>query len=476
MPNPSCVIVWFRKDLRLSDNPALAKAGESGLPVLPLFILDEEGEGEWPDGAASRWWLHHSLARLGEQLESLGSRLILRRGSSWQVLSDLVESEAAVEVYWNRRYEPAIVDRDTEIKKRLADIGAQGRSFNGSLLHSPPQIANKSGSPFKVFTPFWKHLKPRSVRQLSDAPKTLEAPQKWPQSDPLEAFDLLPEIPWDEAFYDHWTPGEKGARERLSMFAKQGLARYDDQRDLPAEDGVSRLSPHLHFGEISPVQLWRELESDEAEPYLRQIVWREFAHHLLFHFPDTPSKPLRPEFEDFPWKKNQKALRAWKKGQTGYPIVDAGMRQLWTTGWMHNRVRMIASSFLVKHLLIPWQEGAAWFWDTLVDADLANNTMGWQWIGGCGADAAPYFRIFNPITQGQRFDSEGEYVRRWVPELAKLPNKYLFAPWEASEEELESANVTLGETYPRPIVGHAEGRQAALDAYQRMKEKKEEAS
>ena len=463
------VIVWFRHDLRLSDNPALAKAVESGNPVLPLYIEDPAGEGDWPDGGATRWWLHHSLAALDEALQKLGSRLVIRSGDARSVLEELCESEKVVEVYWNRRYEPAIVARDTEIKKSLAARGALARSFNGSLLQSPLQLKNKSGAPYRVFTPFWKHLRAMPRRASSPTPRAIPSPRSWPKSDALASLNLLPKLDWAAAFPENWKPGEAGASSALESFAKR-VGDYSKNRDLPAIEGVSRLSPHLRFGELSPIQIWERLEGGDSEPYLRQLGWREFSYHLLFHFPDTPLEPLRPEFASFPWKRSAKALEAWQKGRTGYPIVDAGMRELWATGWMHNRVRMIVASFLVKHLLVPWQEGAKWFWDTLVDADLANNTQGWQWTAGCGADAAPYFRIFNPITQGQRFDPNGEYTRRWVPELKKLPDALLFCPWEASAEELERAGVSLGGDYPKPIVDHAAGREGALSAYQKMKE------
>ncbi|WP_309029523.1 cryptochrome/photolyase family protein [Pelagicoccus enzymogenes] len=469
MPEQKPVILWFRRDLRLADNPALQRAVESGQPVLPVYILDDGGEGSWPDGGASKWWLHHSLASLAEDLEGVGSRLLLRRGATRDALLELCRETGADGVFWNRRFEPAIVARDTEIKKSLAEAGVMVRSFNGSLLQSPLSVENKSGSPFKVFTPFWKHIQNLSTRDPLEKPPSLAAPKSWPASESLGSCKLLPKRDWADGFEKEWTPGERGAVEALEGFADGPVNHYAGKRDTPSVRGVSKLSPHLHFGELSPNQVWHRMDREKHEPYLRQIAWREFAHHLMFHFSDTPEKPLRPEFASFPWKKDASLLRAWQKGMTGYPIVDAGMRELWKTGWMHNRVRMIASSFLVKHLLQPWQAGADWFWDTLVDADLANNTMGWQWVAGCGADAAPYFRIFNPITQGERFDGEGAYTRKWVPEIADLPDKYLFKPWEAPGELLEKAGIELGNTYPWPIVEHAKARQAALDAYAAMK-------
>lgn len=470
MSEQSPVIVWFRNDLRLSDNPAFRKAQESDLPIIPLFILDEEGEGDWAMGGASQWWLHHSLSALAEDLKSKKSRLILRIGNSGEILRRICEETSASAVHWNRRYEPAIVARDTEIKKALAEHSIQARSFNGSLLQSPLSVTNKSGSPFKVFTPFWKHIKGLPVRSTLPRSTSFSSPKSWPTSESLKDLNLLPDLDWADGFVDEWTPGESGARKALAEFSKNRVEQYDEDRDFPAVRGVSRLSPHLHFGEISPNEIWHSLKDEKAEPYLRQIAWREFANHLLFHFPETPCSALKPEFNSFPWNEDSKRLKAWQRGLTGYPIVDAGMRELWKTGWMHNRVRMIAGSFLVKHLLQPWQAGAEWFWDTLVDADLANNTLGWQWVAGGGADASPYFRIFNPITQGKRFDKDGEYTRKWVPELRKVPNEFLFEPWEAPSDVLEKAGVELGGNYPKAIVEHRQGRESALEAYAKMKD------
>ncbi|MDQ8186918.1 deoxyribodipyrimidine photo-lyase [Pelagicoccus sp. SDUM812002] len=469
MSEQAPVIVWFRRDLRLADNPALEHACESGQAVLPVYIFDDEAEGAWPDGGASKWWLYYSLKSLRKDLEELGSRLLLLEGKSGDVLTGLCKSTQANGVFWNRRYEPSIVARDTEIKKTLADQGLLTRSFNGSLLQSPLSVTNKSGTPFKVFTPFWKHIQKLSTRKPIAKSQQLHAPGAWPRTESLDYFGLLPKRDWADGFAKEWTPGERGGQVALSVFRDKYVGKYSDLRDTPSVRGVSRLSPHLHFGELSPNQIWHAMDREKNEPYLRQIAWREFGHHLLYHYSDTPEKPLRPEFKKFPWRPDKRHLKAWQMGQTGYPIVDAGMRELWHTGWMHNRVRMIASSFLVKHLLQPWQAGAEWFWDTLVDADLANNTMGWQWVAGCGADAAPYFRIFNPITQGERFDGDGEYTRKWVPEIAGLPDKYLFKPWEATAELLEEAGIDLGNTYPKPIVDHPEARQLALDAYADMR-------
>lgn len=400
----------------------------------------------------------------------MGSALVLRKGGAGDVLLKLCSESGANQVYWNRRYEPAIVARDTEIKRELAEAGIQVRSFNGSLLHSPLNVCNKSGTPFKVFTPFWKSIQNLPTREPTAPPRRLPIGREGLRSDSLESFGLLPRLDWADGFSADWSPGEEGAWAALEGFAKQAAAHYSRDRDKPALRGVSRLSPYLRFGELSPNQIWHALDRGSHDAYLRQIAWREFAHHLMFHFPSTPERPLRPEFGRFPWRSDPLKLAAWQRGRTGYPIVDAGMRELWRTGWMHNRVRMIAASFLVKHLLQPWQEGAAWFWDTLLDADLANNTMGWQWVAGCGADAAPYFRIFNPMTQGERFDPNGVYTRAWVPELKDLPDEFLFRPWEAPSGVLERAGVVLGDHYPSPIVEHGEARQGALDAYAKMKD------
>ncbi len=493
-PMPAApVLVWFRKDLRLADNAALAAALARGGPVVPVFVYDEVGEGEWPLGGASKWWLHRSLTALDAALRERGSGFVVARGDSLGALRRLVAATGAVAVYWNRRYEPAVRERDTAIKADLAADGVEAKSFNSALLFEPHTIKNKQGNPFQVFTPYWRHCSalgfPEPVKSDSGA---IPAPTKWPAEHGgagIEALGLLPTIPWDAGFPAMWTPGEAGAQARLKRFLKDDVVHgYDDQRNLPDIDGTSGLSPHLHWGEIGPRQIVAAVRglgakagldpaSNGARVYLSEIGWREFAYHLLFHFEHTPTKPLRADFEKFPWAEDADGakLRAWQRGQTGYPIVDAGMRQLWATGWMHNRVRMIVASFLVKHLRLPWQHGAAWFWDTLVDADLASNTLGWQWSAGCGADAAPYFRIFAPVTQGEKFDGAGRYVRRWVPELAKMPDKFIHAPWTAPANVLEYAKVDLGGNYPAPIVDHAKARAEALAAFKTLRGSKAEA-
>ncbi len=475
------VIVWLRRDLRLADHPAFTAAARLRVPVYPLYIWSLEAEHPWAPGGASRWWLHHSLAHLEETLPQRGSRLLIRVGNALDVLRDVLQSTGADTIYWSRSYEPERLAIDQSVKATLRAEGYTVRSFNAALWHEPWTIRNKSGDPYQVFTPFWKAClaQPEPDDPLS-APKRLTAPDQWPASDALATLALLPRVKWDAGFYRHWTPGERGAHDQLTAFCDGTVAAYKEARDQPGQSGTSRLSPHLHFGEISPRQIFHAVQTaaqqqtvkgmmQGAEHFLREMGWREFAHHLLFHFHQTPTQPLRAEFADFPWRTDAEQLAAWQHGRTGYPIVDAGMRELWHTGWMHNRVRMIVASFLVKDLLISWQTGAAWFWDTLVDADLANNTLGWQWTAGCGADAAPYFRIFNPVLQGKKFDGDGAYVRRWVPELAGLPDDCLHRPWEADAATLTAADVELGRTYPHPIVDHKAARDRALEALAQTK-------
>lgn len=469
-------LLWFRQDLRLQDNPAVNAAIERGAPVIPVYILDDDAEGDWPMGGASRWWLHHALTDLAEQLSVYNLELLLRRGDSELIISELVDEHDIAAIYWNRRYEPAIIERDKRIKTKLREKGLEVDSFNASLLFEPWTIKNNSGDPYKVFTPFWKAC----LTHKMDVPVECDLQKLKPfdgkvASDVPEDWGLLPEINWDDSFYKTWTPTRAGGFGRLSQFNKDTIQAYRDGRNRPDEDGTSCLSPYLHFGQLGPREVY-DAVANRTDPtkggarvYISEIGWREFSYHILYHFPKVPSEPLRGEFENFPWEPDKKLLRAWQKGQTGYPLVDAGMRQLWSIGWLHNRVRMNVASLLVKHLQQPWQAGARWFWDTLVDADLANNTQGWQWTAGCGADGAPYFRVFNPILQGQKFDKSGDYVRTWVPELAKLPTEYIHCPWDAPGAVLREAGVALGKTYPRPIVDHKEGRDRALSAYDKLK-------
>lgn len=466
-------LVWFRHDLRLEDNPALHEAAKRG-PVVPVFIWAPSEEGDWRPGGASAVWLHHSLSQLQSALGKRTSRLIVQEGDSYDVLIELTQKCGANAVFWNRRYEPLITKRDARIEKQLKKAGIEVQTFNSALLHEPWDLLNKQGQCYRVFTPFWKAMMRQSPPPPPlPAPDTLPGTEKYPDSVSLANLNLLPLVDWASGIREAWQPGEAGAHAQLERFIQDALASYGDNRDFPRMESVSRLSPHLRFGEIGPRQIWNAIyeagETINSSAYLRQLVWREFSYHLLYHFPHTSSEPLRPEFSKFPWRKDPDALHAWQEGKTGYPLIDAGMRELWRTGWMHNRIRMAVASFLVKDLLLPWQDGARWFWDTLVDADLANNTMGWQWIAGCGADAAPYFRIFNPVTQGERFDPEGDYVRQWVPELENLPNQWIHKPWKAPAAVMHEAGVELGNHYPLPIVDHAQARARALEALEHIK-------
>ncbi|PWE18025.1 deoxyribodipyrimidine photolyase [Marinicauda salina] len=473
----SPAIVWFRQDLRLADNPALLAACESGRPVLPVYVLDDETPGDWRPGGASRWWLHHSLADLDRALQNKGARLHLRKGPADRVIRELVEQTGAGAVYWNRCYEPFATERDARLKAALKEAGVEARSFNGSLLAEPWEIATKDGGPYRVFTPFWKALQARGAPPApAPEPGSIEHYAAH-GSDELDAWGLLPTRPdWAGGLRKTWTPGEAGAQTRLEAFIESALDDYSEGRNRPDRESTSRLSPHLHCGEISPRQVWTAVDAAAAPPdanaaaFLSEIGWREFSHHLLHHFPRFPDANFQSKFDAFPWRDGDEAFRAWTRGETGFPIVDAGMRQLWETGWMHNRVRMIVASFLVKDLMIDWRKGEAWFWDTLVDADLANNAAGWQWTAGSGADAAPFFRIFNPITQGRKFDPDGAYVRRWVPELGEMPADLIHAPWEADSVTLAGAGVRPGETYPDPIVDHGEARKRALAAFNALKD------
>lgn len=473
----SPVILWFRQDLRLADNPALLAAHKEGRPVLPVYILDTETPGEWAWGGASKAWLHRSLDALNK---SMDGHLVFLRGDPAQLLPTLIRETKAESVYYNRCYEPSAIKRDTALKKTLQDSGIAVHSFNGSLLWEPWQPLKEDGTPYKVFTPFRKAcVQFGEPREPQASPRNLQWATHTPKGDVAD-LDLLPQKPeprWDNRVISEWEPGEAGAAKRLEAFLEQGLSQYSEGRDIPSSRAVSRLSPHLHWGEISPNTAWYAArdhalahhQERNLDRFHAELTWREFSYSLLYHNPTLPEVPLQAKFANFPWAKtNENDLVAWQKGQTGYPIVDAGMRELWQTGYMHNRVRMIVGSFLVKHLLLPWQLGEAWFWDCLFDADLANNSASWQWIAGCGADAAPYFRIFNPIIQGEKFDGKGEYVRRYVPELARLPDKYLHQPWDADEYVLAKAGVKLGKDYPKPIVDHGEARDRAMAAFQSL--------
>ena len=468
----STAIVWFRQDLRLHDNPAFSEACQRNDVVIPVYIFDEVTT---PMGGAQRWWLHHSLTALDESLKQLGLDLCLRRGNPLDILEQLVRDHQVTTMYWNRCYEPAVIERDTLIKKMFKAQGVQVNTTNGSLLYEPWEIKNKSGHFFKVFTPFW-----RACLQLSVIPET-QMPNLAPQSmavksELLDDWALLPVKPnWARGFELLWQPGEKGAQKKLQEFVSNHLGGYSTSRDLPAKNATSKLSPHLHFGEISPGQVFRVIEQVKTHPgcdltsierFLAEIGWREFSYHLLYHFPSLPVANFKSDFDAFPWTVDPVVLKQWQEGKTGYPIVDAGMRELWCTGYMQNRVRMIVASFLTKHLLIDWRFGASWFLDTLLDADLASNSASWQWVAGCGADAAPYFRIFNPVLQGEKFDPDGEYIRQWIPELKTVAKKWIHSPWMAPREQL---GVCLGRDYPKPMVDHTTARNKALLQYQTIK-------
>ncbi|MBN2872189.1 MAG: deoxyribodipyrimidine photo-lyase [Halothiobacillaceae bacterium] len=475
-------IVWFRQDLRLADNPALDRALVAGA-IIPVYIAPTDSRRTnrrdgFHAGGASRWWLHHSLVALDHALGEKGSRLVVRRGEPTTVLRDLAEQTGATTVHWNRRLEPAGIETDRFVKQALREEGLTVQSFNGNYLHEPWNVLNKQGEPYKVFTPYWKALLAAGIDQeVLPEPERFDPVPENIESDTIEALDLLPRLDWAEDFADWWTPGEAGAWDRLEAFL-DNIDDYHHTRNRMDLEGTSRLSPHLHFGEISPRQIVARvraeypeaLEEKGTEAFLREIGWREFGANLIYHFPRTETDNLDVRFDALPWENAPDDIAAWQRGQTGIPVVDAAMRSLWATGWMHNRARMIVASFLTKNCLVDWRLGADWFMDTLVDADLPSNTAGWQWVAGTGADAAPYFRIFNPVLQGEKFDPEGGFIRRWVPELAALPDKALYAPWETNPAILERAGVSLGKTYPEPIVDLKTSRQRALAAFQEIKD------
>lgn len=471
----STALVWFRQDLRLSDNPAFFEACTQHDRVIPLYLLDEKNSTL---GAAQSWWLHHSLQALKESLlKKFRLDLVLRQGDPTPILIDLIKTFSIDGIYWNRCYEPLTIERDKNIKKVIQDLGISVQSFNASLFHEPWTIFNKNHEFFKVFTPYWKTCRqtlfPKPIHEIKKHPVGVEI-----LSDNLEAWDLLPKIDWAASFASVWKPGEIGAEERLETFIDHALKDYQFNRDIPEKEATSYLSPHLHFGEISPWTILRAIEQAKldthcdlasAERFLSELGWREFSYYLLYHVPNLPFENFKQEYNTFPWQNDESLLYAWQKGMTGYPIVDAGMRELWATGYMHNRVRMIVASFLTKDLLIDWRLGAHWFLDTLVDADLANNSASWQWVAGCGADAAPYFRIFNPVLQSQKFDPQGRYICRWIPELATLDKDSIHAPWESHH-----ANAIYHDIhYPKPIVDHHECRTRALKLYAELKKGKQ---
>lgn len=477
MKKNTTAIVWFRNDLRLTDHPALAYACEHFAQVIPVFIWDPASEGQWAPGAASRWWLHHSLLQLQANLNKRHSRLLIQTGDSQAVIGRLITATGATGVYWNRRYEPAVIGRDSQIKAELHSKQVDCKTFNGLLWREPWDIKTLQGKPYRVFTPLWKAiLRDWHYPDIAPLPTVFSEVESNHKSIAVDELQLLPANGWDKSFYAHWAPGEQGALTELDRFIDDGLDAYCDQRDNPSIAGTSRLSAHLHSGDISVRQIIRQLCPDGNPPtgagktaFIRQLAWRDFSWHLLFNHPQLPEQGLQEKFSHFPWRKPQDYatdLLAWQQGQTGVPLIDAGMRQLWQTGWMHNRVRMLVASYLTKNLLIPWQQGEQWFWDTLVDADLGCNAQGWQWVAGCGADAAPYFRIFNPVTQGERYDPDGDYVRQWVPELSALKDKRIHAPWMIKPGLLAQLGIQLGRDYPEPLVDLKLSRERALSSYQ----------
>tara|TARA_B100000767_G_scaffold2022_1_gene2028 strand:+ start:478 stop:1920 length:1443 start_codon:yes stop_codon:yes gene_type:complete len=476
--NNKVSIYWIRQDLRLIDNPALTGAVNNG-PIIPIYILDEESPKEHKLGQTSLLWLHHSLIQLNMKFDN---KLLIARGNPENILLNICKLETVNHIFWNRVYEPWSITRDKKIKRNLTEKNIEISTFNSSLLWEPWDVKKNDNTPYRVFTPFFRRgcLNAKTPRRPIPKPENITY-------HPITSFETLkindlslqPKNKWKDNITAEWSFGEDAAQKRLNEFVDNELDGYKEGRNFPTKQNVSRLSPYLHWGEISPNTVWYKVKDkndleiknhQDTEHFLSEMGWREFSHSLLYYFPDLPRKNLQTKFDNFSWNIDAIKLKAWQRGNTGYPIVDAGMRELWLTGYMHNRLRMVVGSFLVKNLLLHWNEGEKWFWDCLVDADLANNSAGWQWIAGCGADAAPYFRIFNPITQGLKFDPNGEYVRKYVPEISKLPNKYLFNPWDAPNEDLKMANITLGDTYPKPIVDLKTSRQAALTAFAKLKQ------
>lgn len=468
-------INWFRKDLRLADNPSLNFLNESGLPILNIFIYDDVSCGSKNIGEASKVWLFNALKSLDIQLEK---NLVFFKGNAIDVFKYLIKNFDVKNVSWNRCYEPWSIERDKKIKSFLKNSMINVKTFNGSLLWEPWNILKDDGSPYRVYSPYYKRgclnsqkprypIKAKKIKYFSGKINSLK----------LEQLDLLPQKSWVNTIISNWDISEKGAHKKKSFFLKNGLKNYKLGRNFPSENNTSFLSPYIHWGIISPNTLWYECESyneneiytDDIGHFKSELGWREFSYYLLYHFPKLNTENFQLKFNNFPWIENKNFLSKWQIGMTGYPIIDAGMRELRQTGFMHNRVRMIVGSFLVKNLLIDWREGENWFWNNLFDADLANNSAGWQWVAGSGADAAPYFRIFNPISQGLKFDYDGKYTKKFVPELKKIPTKFLFSPWDLSKEELTKYEVKLGYDYPNPIVNLKESREKALLAFKSIK-------
>lgn len=468
-------VVWIQRELRVDDHAALAHAADRGR-VVPVFVHPPERDGRWGPSGASNWWRHHSLKALAGSLAALGSPLVIRRGPASEALVAVAKETEADCVSMNESIEPDAQAADDAAEHDLTGEGIGFERFPANLLWPVGSVLTKGGTPYQVFSPFWRAANASGEPEKPvPAPKKLAPPEKTPKSLAIDGLGLLPEIDWAEGMRARWTPGEAGAWKAFRAFTRDRLDDYDDARNRLDLPGWSAMSPHIHFGEVSVRRIWHEIAVDgwakcsPREHYLREVGWREFAQHLLNHFPHTTDEPLRGNFKRFPWSNDRARLWAWQRGMTGYPVVDAAMRNLWAEGWMPNRARMIVASFLCKDLLLPWQRGAEWFWDTLVDANLGSNTLGWQWTAGCGADAAPYFRVFNPVSQGEKFDPEGDYVRRWVPELAGLDKAVIHKPWEAKPTELSAAGITPGKTYPKPIVDHGAARDEALAAFDKIK-------
>lgn len=466
------IIIWHERDLRIEDHEALYSASKETESIFPLFIYSNE-KNKWSYGEASKWWLHHTLVDLSNRYKSIGGHLILRKGDPLKILRELCQHHAVKAVYYNERFEPHLYARDQKIKEALAKIGVEMKAFNGSYLIHPKNILNKTHKPYCVFTPFY-HTVLKEIDtefRVFPTPRALKTPSNI-VSEKLESLELLPKKNWYKKLEASWTPGREAAKKIVLSFVKV-IKEYPSDRDIPSVEGTSKLSPYLHFGEISSNEVMHLLQTKVTKavftPFLRQLIWRDFANYFLFHFPNISDENWREAFDRFPWKTSKGLLEKWQQGKTGYPIVDAGMRELWQTGWMHNRVRMVVASFLIKDLMIHWKEGAVWFWDTLVDADLPSNSLNWQWVAGSGPDASPFFRIFNPILQGEKFDPEGIYIRKYIPELSKLSNRFIHKPWEAPEDQLSAAGIVLGEDYPLPIVNHEEKRDQALAAYKKIR-------
>lgn len=473
---PITLLLFTPGDLRLAENPALDAALRTGHPIVPLFIWPRQGEGFERPGAARRWWLHHSLAALDAELQRRGSRLILRVAEDpAEALIQLLETLPVATLCWNL----PLLPHERRLASSIAPV-LRRRSIRlietvGRTLLDPEKLRTQNGDVYRVFTPFWKALRQQYIPPAPFLPPArLPAPAFWPESDTLASLELLPQPDWaSQTIAQHWTPGETAAWSMLRTFLAYGLPHYDRARDRLDQEVTSKLSPYLANGEISPHLIWRVVGEAErtgvspkaVESFRRQLAWREFGYYLLYHFPETTHRPLRPEWSNFPWRTEAPELEAWQRGRTGIPVIDAAMRQLWQTGWMHNRARLLVASLLTKNLRIHWLRGAEWFWDTLVDADLANNTLGWQWTAGCGADAAPYFRIFNPVLQSKKFDPEGRYIRRWLPELGSLQASCIHAPWEVSS----CADMLREIGYPSPIVSPVDSREEALALYENWK-------